>query len=1158
MTQPGDNLPPTELASPPATVSYATTLPHDGHPVDTVPEVPGYVIEAVLGRGGMGVVYKARHLALKRTVALKMILAGAHAGERERARFKAEAEAVGRLNHPGIVQIHEIGEHAGHPFCALEFVEGGSLAQKVAAGPLAAKDAARLVEALARAMHLAHSRNVVHRDLKPANVLLTADGQPKVTDFGLARRLDEESDRTHEGTVLGTPSYMAPEQALGHAHEAGPAADIYALGAILYACRTGQPPFKGTTLLETMEQVRTREPVPPRSLNPSVPRDLEVICLKCLRKEPEKRYASAAELADELARWLHGEPIQARPVGRLERGWRWAARNPALALALTAAVVFLIAGAVVASLFAVEAIRQADKFRVANIELEGQMAQTALWPLATQSDPLTAREVAVLYRVAGQRGKPIAPRYIREALTDPELTPILRYRSAYVWQAVLGLDRHQRDEAERLLLAELHNATGDRQVDLAWSATTLNRLAPETAGVAGEILLGVLRQATEGGTQNKLAQGLAALIVQMEPEAAHTIGEQAAAILNQELARSLNAGTLRSLAEALATLAATLEPDMATRVSSTGAKSLSRVFVQPTNPAALRALAPRLALLIERMRPGEAAGLLHVALSKNTDVAVLHTLGESFRGVARRLSPDEAANAAAGILETLRQSRQPGALNELGAALGHLADRLTPAQAIELRRAGVSRLLLAITDTTDAMTQLWLTTRLAELTAGLPTDEATASATKAATPIFQGLAQATNKESAENLAQALGALAPALRATDVQRAAAAVAGAIRTATDPDTLRVLGMALRAIVSHLDGPASAAACAESIGILTRFLDQSTDSLGRESLALALSDLVPHMDSTAATRAGRTLVRGIQQVPSTAGWGAQAACLAAVAGRMNPDEGKALCTQAARSLIEVLRQGGDPLTMQNTGQNVAALVPWLSAEDLRAASAALTGALQRVEETWGPGDAMRRLSGATALEGLAESIAAVAARLAPDEALRTAQSAADTLLRALSKQTDESVIPELAQGLLFLAPWLGPKHALLLSTCFGRTSDSRTVRIVTLTFSAILAREQLEKARRRSAGAVALVGQGEPWAWLTAAGALPRTAPEPPPPLPAQALVDLLRDPLSIGPARRPILDQLARHYNRTFTDQWDFVTFAQERKFSLDLLGPAPRP
>jgi hypothetical protein len=198
------------------------------------PRVPGYEILGVLGRGGMGVVYKARHLALKRAVALKMILAGGQAGAPERARFRAEAEAVARLQHPGIVQVHEVGEHAGHPFCALEFVPGGSLAHRLGGGPLPPREAARLVEALARAVHLAHSRNVVHRDLKPANVLLAADGSPKVTDFGLARLLDSDSGVTQAGAVMGTPSYMAPEQAWGQAHAAGPAADVYALGAILY------------------------------------------------------------------------------------------------------------------------------------------------------------------------------------------------------------------------------------------------------------------------------------------------------------------------------------------------------------------------------------------------------------------------------------------------------------------------------------------------------------------------------------------------------------------------------------------------------------------------------------------------------------------------------------------------------------------------------------------------------------------------------------------------------------------------------------------------------------------------------------------------------------------------------------------------------------
>jgi serine/threonine-protein kinase len=286
------------------------------------PEVeapPGYEVLGELGRGGMGVVYRARQAALDRVVALKMILAGAHAGEEERARFRAEAEAAARLQHPNIVQIHEVGEAHGRPFFSLELVEGGSLAARLTGAPWPIRDAARLVEALARAIHEAHRRGVVHRDLKPANVLLAADGTPKVTDFGLAKRLDADAGRTGSGAVLGTPSYMAPEQAAGRSHHAGPPADIYALGAILYELLTGRPPFKGETPLDTLLQVLEREPAPPRLLNPHVPRDLEAVCLKCLEKDPKRRYADAAALADDLGRFLRGESISVRSVNVLDR-----------------------------------------------------------------------------------------------------------------------------------------------------------------------------------------------------------------------------------------------------------------------------------------------------------------------------------------------------------------------------------------------------------------------------------------------------------------------------------------------------------------------------------------------------------------------------------------------------------------------------------------------------------------------------------------------------------------------------------------------------------------------------------------------------------------------------------------------------------------------
>jgi serine/threonine-protein kinase len=315
-----------------------TPQPPDG---TALPQVPGYEVETVLGRGGMGIVFRARHLRLNRAVALKMTLAGAYAEAHERGRFQREAEAVAALRHPNIVQVYDIGEADGRPYFTMEYVDGGSLAQKLSGTPHPARPAAALVATLAGAMQVAHQSGVVHRDLKPANVLLAADGTAKITDFGLARRLENGTGLTQSGVPMGTPSYMAPEQARGHTHAIGPAVDVYALGAILYELLTGRPPFRGETPTETVLQVIYQEPVPPSRLNSKVPRDLETICLKCLQKEPAQRYASAAALADDLGRFREGQPIRARPLGLGARLWRWGRRNPAAA-ALVATALALV------------------------------------------------------------------------------------------------------------------------------------------------------------------------------------------------------------------------------------------------------------------------------------------------------------------------------------------------------------------------------------------------------------------------------------------------------------------------------------------------------------------------------------------------------------------------------------------------------------------------------------------------------------------------------------------------------------------------------------------------------------------------------------------------------------------------------------------------
>jgi hypothetical protein len=329
----------------------------------TLPAISGYEILGELGRGAMGVVYHAREVRLNRPCAIKMILAGGHASPEAATRFLAEAEAVARLHHPNVVQIHRIGEAGGLPFLELEYVEGGSLAAALDGTPWPAKRAAALVELLARAIAAAHGHGLVHRDLKPGNVLVSVDGTPKIIDFGLARMLAADSRLTATGSVLGTPSYMAPEQAAGRTKEVGPAADIYALGAIFYELLTGRPPFRAPTALQTLEQVKSANPVAPSRLVPSTPRDAETIALKCLQKEPGRRYAAADELAEDLRRFRAGEPIRARRVRTAERLWLWSRRNPVVAGLTGSVAVLVVAVAIGSSIAAVIFNRQAQANR---------------------------------------------------------------------------------------------------------------------------------------------------------------------------------------------------------------------------------------------------------------------------------------------------------------------------------------------------------------------------------------------------------------------------------------------------------------------------------------------------------------------------------------------------------------------------------------------------------------------------------------------------------------------------------------------------------------------------------------------------------------------------------------------------------------------------
>jgi serine/threonine protein kinase len=477
------------------------------------PDVAGYAMLAELGRGGMGVVYKARDLRLNRIVALKMIRAGADASVVDLARFRTEAEATARLQHPNIVQVFEVGEADGLPYVALEFVAGSSLSAQLRDGPLESRVAAALVESLADAMQYAHQNGIVHRDLKPANILISAGGgsrsvgttikegdgvappapsgkspspTAKITDFGLARRLDVPG-QTKTGEILGTPSYMAPEQASGMSLHVGPAADIYALGAILYECLTGRPPFLASFAAATLLQVLSDEPVPPSRLARGVQRDLETICLKCLHKEPRRRYPTAQALADDLRRFQKGEAITARPIGPIGRSWRWCRRNPAVATLLTIAVLFLLGGSAVSLYFAFQSAHRADQAKsneeralaneqkeiTARKETERTLVEGLLLPLGRTEHP-TPAEIEALSKLAAFPRDDVRVLFVETALGDLPTMLAFSRRADEATHAAIGLSPERRDRVAALLLERIRSLPhGDERTACIRAAAAL-------------------------------------------------------------------------------------------------------------------------------------------------------------------------------------------------------------------------------------------------------------------------------------------------------------------------------------------------------------------------------------------------------------------------------------------------------------------------------------------------------------------------------------------------------------------------------------------------------------------------------------------------------------------------------------------------------------
>jgi serine/threonine protein kinase/Tfp pilus assembly protein PilF len=418
-------------------VSVASSEPSSDAPQAKLPEFPGYEVLERLGQGGMGVVYKARQIGLNRLVALKTIRNDGEIRSDLLSRFLVEAEAVARVQHPNILHVYDIGSAGDVPFLSLELLEGGSLADRLGGTPQPARPAAELIATLARTVHVAHQAGIIHRDLKPSNVLFTGDGVPKIADFGLAKRLDSDSQQTASGQIMGSPSYMAPEQARGLGRGVGPAADVYALGAILYEMLTGRPPFKGDSWVETVRQVREDDPVAPVRLVPRIARDLETICLKCLAKAPHKRYATALALAEDLGRYLAGEPIHARPTPLWERGVKWARRRPVAATLLAVAAAATV-GSLAAFLQYQRLLRERDRREQARVfKLQSQAADAII----RAQDALAQNDLSGAELILAPLSEKIG--------TDPRLRDLKARSDAVEAQIIERLALKQSREADR-------------------------------------------------------------------------------------------------------------------------------------------------------------------------------------------------------------------------------------------------------------------------------------------------------------------------------------------------------------------------------------------------------------------------------------------------------------------------------------------------------------------------------------------------------------------------------------------------------------------------------------------------------------------------------------------------------------------------------------